>query len=163
MPSAQRRRRSACAAASQGRVCALSHRLPHPTGSSFSRAPPDAPAPTFPAGREGCPISSSPCPPALPLLPRRGIVSTTRFYGPRPVKGRLTGRQMFEADASLVFSDAAAIDESEAGGGAGGGAGVPIDESLFLGGAELSDDDDSDFEPGSGEEEEEDGEDEDEE
>ena len=94
-----------------------------------------------------------PRPPDHP--PCRGIISTTRFYGPRPVKGRLTGKQMFEADATLVFSDAAAEGDAGGGGGGGGGGGVAIDESLFAA-ADLegltSDDDDGSYEPSEGEE-----------
>lgn len=92
-------------------------------------------------------------------------LSTTRFYGPRPIRGRLTGRQMFEQDSSLAFSDAALLEAEGAvlaGGLAPGavganGSGVPIDTSLFAGeddlgddleGLELddSDEDDSDYE-----------------
>ena len=85
-------------------------------------------------------------------------MSTTRFYGPRPVKGRSTGRQMFEADASLAFSDAAAMEESDRTGGGGGGAGDaggPIDASLFAGEEDLEDEDDSDWEEGDEDEDEE--------
>lgn len=102
-------------------------------------------------------------------LPRyaacRGIVDP--YASHRLERGRLTGRQLFEAEPSLALSDAAAEAEAEAAaaaaaaGAAGGGASssapsagivYAVDAARYAGAGDLlpddEDDDDEDYTPG---------------
>ena len=107
------------------------------------------------------------CAPPLAALPRRGIVDP--YASHRLERGRLTGRQLFEAEPSLALSDAAAEAEAEAAaaaGAAGGGAassapsagGSPavggivyaVDAARYAGAGDLlpdDDDEDEDYTP----------------
>ena len=93
----------------------------------------------------------------IPCIPsNRGIVDA--YASHRVERGRLTGRQMFETDASLALSDTAITAEAEAASTTGGGGGAStaarieydVDTAKYGGASDLlpDDEDDEDYNPG---------------